>query len=54
MFGPVLGRLGPCVALALALVAFAGGGGAANAQICAAAGNPGDAASREAIAQWMA
>jgi hypothetical protein len=49
----VIGRLGPCVALAFAIVALAGGG-VASAQVCAAPAYPGDTASREAIAQWMA
>jgi hypothetical protein len=49
----VIGRLGPCVALAFAIVALAGGG-VARAQVCAAPAYPGDTASREAIAQWMA
>jgi hypothetical protein len=49
----VIGRLGAWAAVALAIVAVAGGG-TARADVCAAPPYPGDAAAREAIAQWMA
>jgi hypothetical protein len=41
-----------CIALAAAAIALAGGG-AAGAQVCAPLAYPGDAGTREAIAQWM-
>jgi hypothetical protein len=49
----VIGRLVAFAALTVAIVAVAGGG-AASAQVCPPPPYPGDAASREAIAQWMA
>ena len=48
----MIGRLGACAALALAIVAA--GGGTARADVCAAPPYPGDAAAPETIAQWMA
>jgi hypothetical protein len=42
-----------CIVLAAAMIALAGGS-AAGAQVCAPPAYPGDAAAREAIAQWMA
>jgi len=51
---PVIGRLGPYVAVAFAIAVAAVGSGRADAQGCPAPAYPGDAAPREAISQWMA
>jgi hypothetical protein len=50
---PVTATRLACIALAAAVIALAGGS-AAGAQVCAPPAYPGDAAAREAIAQWMA